>query len=120
MPVSPTPDAPPASPISPDIAEAIGGGADIAAYAGQLADLHGVELKDNDLDRFATAASRLSDAQVEPDKTADLLVALYRAGVISNRENMALYDAHLRQTSADAAFARTPVPDPTDMENRHG
>ena len=48
--------------------------------------------------RCAAAASRLSDAEVQPDETADLLLAIYRAGVISNDENIALYNAHLRQT----------------------
>lgn len=29
--------------------------------------------------------------------TAVLVIALYRASVVANAENMALYDAHLRQ-----------------------
>lgn len=88
---------PPTSPVRPDIASAISSGVNIASFTRDLAQRHGVAFAVNELDLFAAAASRLSDAEVEPDQTADLLVALYRAGAISNRDNMALYDAHLRQ-----------------------
>jgi hypothetical protein len=88
---------PPTSPVRPDIASAITRGINIAVFTRELAQLHGITFVDNEIDHFAAAASRLSDAEVEPDETADLLVALYRAGAISNRDNMALYDAHLRQ-----------------------
>jgi len=90
----------PAGPVRPDIADAITRGADVAAFTRELADRHGVAYQECALDRFAADASRLSDSEVRPDETANLLVALYRAGVISNRDNMALYDAHLRQKAA--------------------
>ncbi|GLR66921.1 hypothetical protein GCM10010909_16010 [Acidocella aquatica] len=87
-----------ASTLRHDITTAIDTGVNVAAFIRDLAGRHGVNFVESDLDRFAAAASRLSDAEVQPDETADLLLAIYRAGVISNDENIALYNAHLRQT----------------------
>ncbi|OYV24660.1 MAG: hypothetical protein B7W99_01190 [Rhodospirillales bacterium 20-58-10] len=72
-------------------------GTNIAAFARDLAARHGVTFADNALDRFATAVSRLSDAEVQPVATEDLLVALARAGVISTHDGLVLHDAYLRQ-----------------------
>ena len=84
--------------LSPEIRKLIETGGNVASFARSMAVKHGLVYVENDLDRFALDAARLADAQVQPDQTADILVTLYRAGVISNRENMALYDLHLRQT----------------------
>jgi len=85
------------SSVRPAVASAINDGTNIAGFARDLAARHGVAFADSALDRFAAAASRLSDAEVQPDATEDLLVALARAGVISTREGLVLHDAYLRQ-----------------------
>ena len=74
-----------ASTLRHDITTAIDTGVNVAAFIRDLAGRHGVNFVESDL-------------EVQPDETADLLLAIYRAGVISNDENIALYNAHLRQT----------------------
>jgi hypothetical protein len=86
-----------ASALRPDIATAIDTAIDIAAFTRELAARYSVNFVESDLDRFTAAASRLSDAEVDPDETEDLLVELARTGVISPSEGMALHAAHLRQ-----------------------
>jgi hypothetical protein len=75
----------------------LAGYGDVAAFVSELAARQGVAFIANELDRFAAAVSRLADAEVQPDETADMLVALYRAGVLSSAESMALYSTHLKQ-----------------------
>jgi len=82
-----------------DIAAALRRGVNVAALVRDLAHAHGVSSAANSLDAFAGAVSRLSDADVRPDETEDLLVALARAGIISSADSMALQAAHLRQTA---------------------
>lgn len=84
---------------SPDLDAARSGRISVAAFAQQLARAHEIRPAEAVLDTFADAASRLSDAEVCPDATEDLLVALARAGIISTADSMALQAAHLRQTA---------------------
>ena len=81
-----------------DIAAALRSGANVAALVCDLARIHGVSFTASPLDAFAGAVSRLSDAEVRPDETEDLLVTLARAGIITSGDSMALQAAHLRQT----------------------
>ncbi|HUB48228.1 MAG TPA: hypothetical protein VMB73_24890 [Acetobacteraceae bacterium] len=82
-----------------DIAAALRSGANIAVLVRDLACAHGVSFIASLLDAFAGAVSRLSDAEVRPDETEDLLVALARAGIITGADSLALQVAHLRQTA---------------------
>lgn len=82
-----------------DLDAARSGRISVSIFARQLAHAHKIEAATGHLDTFAAAASRLADAEVCPDATEDLLVALVRAGVISSADSMALQAAHLHQTA---------------------
>ncbi len=87
----------PSCPMRPDIASAINGGVNIAAFVSGLAAQRGISVTGNELGGFLATLSRLSEGKTAPDETISLLVALYVAGVISNRDNMALHNAYLGQ-----------------------
>ena len=89
--------APATRPPRPDIAAAINRGVNVAAFVRGLAALRGVTVTGNELGGFLTTLSHLSDGKTAPDETTNLLAALYLAGVISNRDNMALHNAYLSQ-----------------------
>lgn len=59
---------------------------DVASYVQALAVHHGVHVKRTHLDVLADDISRLSDADYTLDNTAEMLIALYRNGVISNEK----------------------------------
>jgi hypothetical protein len=80
-----------------DIDAVLHSGGNIATFVNELAARYGVTFIANDLDIFAAAVSRLSDAEVQPDATEDLLIVLQRAGIISSSEGMVLHHAHIRQ-----------------------
>ena len=48
-----------------------------------------------EVNAFDAQISRLSDAEVTPDETENLLLALYRAGVIDAEQNAALHHAYI-------------------------
>lgn len=62
-----------------------------------LAQEHGVVYKRTELDDYADTVSRLSDSEVAPDEIEDLLVALYRAGVIDADQNARLHYAYITE-----------------------
>ncbi|MET0743852.1 MAG: hypothetical protein ABWY78_10820, partial [Microvirga sp.] len=73
---------------------------DVAGYVRSLARSNGVTYVPTPEDAFAATASRLvGDGLAAPDETEDLLVALYRAGVVSEKEQMSLLVRHLEQRS---------------------
>jgi hypothetical protein len=82
-----------------EIAAALRSGANVAALVRELARAHNVSFHASPDDAFAAAVSRLSDAEVQPDDTEDLLVALTRARIISNADSVALHALHLDQTA---------------------
>jgi hypothetical protein len=84
-------------PARPDIASAINSGVDIAAFVRGRAAQRGISVTGNELGGFLATLSHLSDGKTAPDETTNLLAALYLAGVISNRDNMALHNAYLSQ-----------------------
>jgi hypothetical protein len=69
----------------------------IAAFVRRLAAENGVAYRPTALDALAAALSRLADAKAAPDETADLLLALTRAGVIDEQKRFALHAAYLRE-----------------------
>ena len=87
----------PSYPARPDIASALNDGVNIAAFVNALAAQRGVTVTGNELGGFPATLSHLSDGKTAPDETTNLLAALYLAGVISNRDNMALHNAYLSQ-----------------------
>jgi hypothetical protein len=87
----------PSCPARPDIASAINGGVNIAAFVRGLAAQRGISVTGNALGGFLATLSRVSDGTTAQDETISLLAALYLAGVISNRDNMALHNAYLGQ-----------------------
>jgi hypothetical protein len=72
---------------------------DVAAEVAELARRHDVAYRPTETDALAWHISRLSDAEVEPDDTQNLLVALVRAKVITSQESMRLLGEHLRGLS---------------------
>ncbi len=70
---------------------------DVAAEIADLGRRHNVIYRHTELDELAYHFSRLSDAEVTPDDTENLLIALVRAGVISDAQSMQLLGAYLRQ-----------------------
>ncbi|MBZ6078886.1 hypothetical protein [Microvirga puerhi] len=73
----------------------------VADYVRALAGAHGVTYKPTAYDAFAETASRLVGDDLPPaDETQDLLIALYRAKVITDQERNDLLVRHLRQTRA--------------------
>jgi len=70
---------------------------DVAAEVADLAARHGVSYRRTDFDDLAHHISRLSDAEVEPDETENLLIALVRAKIVDEAERARLHGAYLRQ-----------------------
>ncbi|MBF9235623.1 hypothetical protein [Microvirga alba] len=72
----------------------------VAAYVRDLADIYSVVYSETPADDFAETASRLvGDDLPPPDETENLLVALYRAGVIDAHERTNLLFRHVQQTA---------------------
>ena len=60
-----------------------------------LAKQHGVTPERTALDDMADDFARLSDAEVEPDELADLVVTLKRKGILTADEAVKLYAQHV-------------------------
>ncbi|GAK46643.1 conserved protein [Tepidicaulis marinus] len=60
-----------------------------------LAAKHGVTPERTELDDMADDFARLSDAEVEPDELADLVVTLKRKGILTADEAVKLYAQHV-------------------------
>jgi hypothetical protein len=74
--------------------------ASVADYVRELADRHSITYTQTELDRFAETASRLvGDDLAPPDETENLLVALFRAGVIDGPTRTRLLARHINQTA---------------------
>ena len=80
-----------------DLARALHGQILVAAFVQRLADQQGVTGEPTALDTFAFHASRLSNAEVQPDRTSDLVVALSRKKVVTPQESMRLHAEHMGQ-----------------------
>ena len=61
-----------------------------------LAIAHGVVYEETALDQLANAHARLSDNDVTLDETERLIIALRRAGVVTDEEGSRLHDAYIR------------------------
>ena len=83
--------------VEDDLARALQGQLPVVAFVQRLADQHCVSGDPSALDGFAFHVSRLSDAEVHPDRTEDLLIALVREGVLTPQQSMRLQAEHLRQ-----------------------
>ena len=70
---------------------------DVAATIATLAWTHGLTAEPEPVDVFVQAAARLSDAECDLDRTERLLLALARAGVVTDEERLALHVAYLHQ-----------------------
>jgi hypothetical protein len=68
----------------------------IAKWVRSTAGERGISFRRMPADRFARAASRLSDAETDLDQVEELLVALRRAGVISTFQRGLLQVHYLR------------------------
>lgn len=80
--------------------DAITGKTKAASWFRDTVRRHGVAFTEAPVDTFAAAVSRLSDAGVRLDQTEELLLALARAGVVSDTQRFALHAAYLRQSRA--------------------
>lgn len=58
---------------------------------------HAIAFAPGPIDTFTDAVSRLSDAPVQPDATEQTLLALARAGIVTDAQRFALHVAYLRQ-----------------------
>lgn len=92
------------NPDVPGFEEAIIGKTEAACWIRATAHQHGVSYAESPLDRFAAAVSRLSDADVQFDQTEELLLALARAGIVSNMQSFVLHAAYLRQRRKGASY----------------
>lgn len=77
---------------------AIAGKTKAATWVRDTARRHGVTFAETPVDAFAAAVSRLSDAGVQLDQTEQLLLALARAGIVTDAQRFALHAAYLRQS----------------------
>jgi hypothetical protein len=80
-----------------EIDRVVHGHAPVAEWIDTTAMLHGVSCAPEPIDDFADAVSRLSDAAVHLDEPERQLLALFRAGLISDDHRFALHAAYLRQ-----------------------
>ena len=71
----------------------------ISEFVADLAKEHGVTYQNSAMDQLAKKLSELSDKEVDPDDTCDLIVALSRAKVITAREMSNLVVRHLREVN---------------------
>ena len=69
---------------------------DAAATITTLASTHGISAAPKPIDDFANTVSRLSDTEVTFDRVERLLLALTRAGLVTDAERFALHAAYLR------------------------
>ncbi len=69
----------------------------VADQIRELARENGVVYERTALDDYADTVSRLSDAEVTHDDVEDLLLALYRAGVIDADQNARLHYAYVTE-----------------------
>ena len=69
----------------------------IADYVAALAKKYQVNYASNQMDEWAKAVTILAGDEVNPDKTEDLIVALKRAGKLSQKEVALLTINHLRE-----------------------
>lgn len=67
----------------------------VAAHVRQLAVAHGVTYAATSADALAGAITRLSGDDIELDATELLLIALHRAGHLTNAESLRLQHGHL-------------------------
>ena len=67
----------------------------VAAQVRQIAAAHGVTYAATDADAWAGAVTRLSGDDIALDNTELLLIALQRAGHLTNAESLRLQHAHL-------------------------
>ncbi len=69
---------------------------DAAAKITTLATTHSISAAPEPIDDFGDTVSRLSDAEVTFDRVERLLLALTRAGLVTDAERFALHAAYLR------------------------
>lgn len=81
----------------PSVRDILLSNGDVGGFAAALAKRHAITDEPAPIDAFTAAVSRLSDAEVRPDTTQDLLTALGRAGVLTGHDVTMLLAAHLRQ-----------------------
>lgn len=81
----------------PTVREVLLANGDVHQFADAIAKRHGISAANAPIDAFAAAVSRLSDAEVHPDVTQDLLTALGRAGILAGHDVTMLLAAHLRR-----------------------
>ncbi len=78
---------------------------DTAAYVAALAEHHGAVYVQTATDEFSDAVSRLLGDELPPrDETEKLLLALYRAGVISDSQANDLLFRHLGDLKKKGLF----------------
>ena len=70
--------------------DAIAGKTKVASWIREVARRHGVSFAETPVDAFSAAVSRLSDAGV--------LLALFRADIVTDAQRFALHAAYLRQS----------------------
>lgn len=80
--------------------DVIAGKTKAASWIRHTARRHGVTFTEAPVDTFAVAVSRLSDAGIRLDHTEQLLLALARAGIVSDTHRFALHAAYLPQSRA--------------------
>jgi len=68
-----------------------------AIHVELLAKEHGVTYIENELDQFANTVTELSGDDVLKDDTKDLIIALFRAKVITKSDIVKLNSLHLRE-----------------------
>ena len=69
---------------------------DAAATITTLVSTHGISAAPEPTDDFAGTVSHLSDAEVTFDRVERLLLALTRAGLVTDAERLALHAAYRR------------------------
>ena len=77
--------------------DATAGRTSAAGWIRAAAREHAVAFVPGAVDTFTDAVSRLSDAPVQLDATEQALLALARAGIVTDAQRFALHAAYLRQ-----------------------
>ena len=98
-----------------DIARELNGQINVAHWVRATAQAVNVRYAPTQLDDIASAISRLSDAEVEPDEIKQLLLALQRRGVITDQQRFTLHATYLRQTRLPAHRGEPPAPGIRDV-----
>ncbi len=80
-----------------DLARALRGDIPVAAFVQRLAHERGVSYMRDEIDDFAEAVSRLSDAEVDLDEIQWLLMALDREAIVTSQQAILLHAIYLRQ-----------------------